>query len=318
MRRRALLTAVSILFCMSVAPPPLSAQERQEIAAPDLMASFGANVWLSKGDSVWEHKVEFVPGIFGGSRLKFRDVTSNIFGADGDLVLWNRLVLTAAGGWGTPDGGDLIDEDLISGVNFSRTRSRIDDGHIYFGNVAIGYRLADWVHPAPRRGFLDLLIGYQYWQEEYEAFGLADFLGFTGEVPQNTKVITHTWTWHSVRVGGRAFFPFPYGLGVRASGFVLPWSSARVEDVHHLRTDLAQNPSVLTEATGGFGWQLEGAITWTFWQGLGVEAGYRHWKIRLTDGNATFRAANGESSELEIKELSTERGGPFVGLYWRF
>ena len=101
-------------------------------------------------------------------------------------------MLTAGGSWGTPDGGDLIDEDLISGVNFSRTGSTIGDGHIYFGNAAVGYRLADWVHPAPCRGFVDLLIGYQYWQEEYEAFGIADFLGFTGEAPHSTKVITHT------------------------------------------------------------------------------------------------------------------------------
>jgi len=317
MRRPAFLTALSIFTCLVVAPP-LSAQERQEIAAPDLTASVGANVWFSKGDSLWEHKVEFVPGIFGGSRLTFRDVTSNVFGVDGDLVLWNRLVLIAAGGYGTPDGGDLIDEDFITGVNFSRTRSTTDDGHIYFGNVAVGYRLVDWVYPAPRRGFVDLLVGYQYWQEKYEAFGIVDFLGFTGDEPRSTKVITHTWTWHSVRVGGRAFFPFPYGLGVRASGFVMPWSSARVEDIHHLRTDLRQNPSVLTEASGGFGWQLEAAITWNFWRNLGVEAGYRHWKIKLTDGDATFRPVNASSADLEIKELSSERGGPFVGLYWRF
>jgi hypothetical protein len=318
MRRPVILTVLLFVACVVVAPSPLPAQEREEIIAPDWIASVGANVWFTKGDSKWEHKVPFFPGTFGGSRLTFRDVTSNIVSVDADLLLWRRLVLTAAGGWGTADGGELIDEDLITGVNFSRTRSSIDDGHVYFGNINAGFRIFDWVDHEKRHGFVDLLVGYQYWQEKYVAFGIVDLLGFTGNAPTSTKVITETWTWHSLRVGGRTYFPFPYGLGVRASGFVLPWSSVEVEDIHHLRTDLRQNPSVVTDATGGFGWQLEGAITYTFWRGLGVEAGYRHWKVKITGGDTTFRPVGAAQSELNLKEASTERGGPFVGLYYRF
>ena len=315
MRRPLLLTAVLFL---AIAPRVALAQERQEIVTPDWTVSIGANVWFSNGDSRWEHEIPIFPGVSGGSRLTFRDVTSKIASVDADVLLWNRVVLTASGGWGQTDSGDLIDEDFIVGTNFSRTRSAIDDGRVYFANINAGIRLADWLDAEKRHGFVDLLVGYQWWQEKYEAFGVVDFLGFTGDVPRNTKVITETWTWHSLRVGGRAFFPFPYGIGVRASGFVMPWSSVEVEDVHHLRTDLRQNPSIVLEATGGFGWQLEGAITYTFWRGLGVEAGYRHWKLEMKSGNATFRPVGGGESEQDLRKASTERGGPFVGLYWRF
>jgi hypothetical protein len=314
---RYVLILIAMTFVV-VTPGVGSTQDREEVVTPDWSASVGANVWFSKGDSRWEHEIDIIPGVSGGSRLTFRDVTSNIVSIDADVLLWRRLVLTAAGGWGQTDGGDLIDEDFIVGTNFSRTRSAIDDGHIYFANVNAGLRLADWRNAEQRHGFLDLLVGYQWWREKYEAFGIVDFLGFTGDEPRSTKVITETWTWHSVRVGGRAFFPFPYGFGVRASGFVLPWSFVRVEDIHHLRTDLRQNPSVVTEATGGFGWQLEAAITYTFWRGLGVEAGYRHWKLEIKQGDATFRPVGAPSSEQDLREASTERGGPFVGLYWRF
>ena len=38
MRCRALLTAFSTLVCLVAAPPPLPAQERHEVVAPDLTA----------------------------------------------------------------------------------------------------------------------------------------------------------------------------------------------------------------------------------------------------------------------------------------
>jgi outer membrane protein Pom len=315
MRRLLLLTALLFLIAM---PRVVLAQERTVIDAPGWTASIGAGGWFTWGESKWEHEIEILPGISGGSRLTFKDVTSNLVTVDADVVLWRRLVLVASGGWGQANDGDLIDEDFILGTNFSRTRSAIDDGRVYFGTIDAGYRLSDWTDAVGRRGFVDLLVGYQYWQEKYEAFGIVDFLGFTGNEPRSTKVITETWTWHSLRIGGRAYFPFPYGLGVRGSAFVMPWNSVEVEDIHHLRTDLRQNPSIVLDGTGGFGWQLEGAITYTFWRGLGVEAGYRHWSVEMKSGDATFRPVNAGESDEDLRKVRTQRGGPFVGLYWRF
>lgn len=314
MKRRVIVSALLFLL---LTPWSAAAQEREALTGPDWSFSAGVNAWFSTGESKWEHEVPLLPGFTGGSRLTFRDVNARVFSIDTDLV-WRNLVLMAAGGWGEPDGGDLIDEDFIANFNFSRTRSSIDDGHVYFANVNVGYRILDWADFDKRQGYLDLLVGYQWWREKYVAFGIVDQLGFVGNEPASTKVITETWTWHSLRIGGRTFIPFPYRLGLRVNAFFLPWASVEVEDIHHLRTDLRQNPSVVLDASGGFGWQVEGAITYTFWRGLGVEAGYRHWNLKIKGGDTTFRAAGAPQAELSLREVSTERGGPFFGLYYRF
>jgi hypothetical protein len=254
------------------------------------------------------------PGATLGSRLTFRDVDSKIVSLDADVLLWRRFVLTASGGWGEPDGGDLIDEDFVNGVNFSLTRSSIDDGRSYFANLNAGIRIAEyWADHDKRYGFVDVLVGYQWWQGAYVAFGVAP-----GGIPTTTKAITETWTWHGVRVGGRAHFPFPYGLGVRGNVFVFPWTSVKIDDVHHLRNDLQHNPSAALDATGGFGFQLEGAVTYTFWRGLGAEAGYRYSQVKIKGGDLTSRPVGASDLDLHLKEVSTERHGPFVGLYYRF
>jgi hypothetical protein len=312
--RRMRLGALLFLLCVVVAPTEPSAQETEETSPPGWIASIGTNVWFSEGDSKWEHRVPIVPGVTGGSRLTFRDISSKVVSVDADVLLWRKFVLTASGGWGAVDGGDLIDEDFVNGVNFSRTRSSIDDGRTYFANLHGGIRLAEyWADTDKRYGFVDLLVGYQWWQDKYVAFGVSP-----GGIPTSTKAITETWTWHGVRVGGRSYFPFPYGLGVRGNVFFFPWTSVQIDDIHPLRTDLKHNPSVALDAAGGFGFQLEGAITYTFWRGLGVEAGYRYWQVKIKGGDVAFRPVGAPESDLHLKEVSSERHGPFVGLYYRF
>jgi hypothetical protein len=305
-----------VVVCPGVVP----AQERQVMTGPDWSMSVGSNVWLSEGESRWRHHVpDLIPGLGGGSRLRFRDIEAKIIGIDADQV-WKRLVVTAAAGWGQVDGGTLVDEDFVDGFEFSRTRSPLDDGSVYFANLNVGARVVEWRDFSQRHGFLDVLVGYQYWREKYEAFGARDELGFIGgDISRDIRVITHTWTWHGPRIGGRAYVPLYQGLGARVNAFILPWLFVEVEDVHHLRTDLRQNPSVKSDASGGFGWQVEAALTYTFWRGLGVEAGYRWWSFEINnDGDATFRPVGASTADLDLKEVSTRRGGPFFGLYYRF
>jgi hypothetical protein len=211
-----------------------------------------------------------------------------------------------------------MDEDFFVGSpNFSSTRSSIDDGSLYFGNVNAGARIFQWRDFEGRYGFLDILAGYQWWQEEYEAFGLSDELGF-GDLPPSVKVITETWTWQSARIGARALVPFPYGFTVRGGVFYLPWSQVEVEDRHHLRPDLQQNPSIVLEGTGGSGWQAEVAVGYTFWKGLGIEAGYRFWEIKMDEGDISFRGIAGTSPDFGVEEIRTRRHGFFGALYYRF
>lgn len=287
------------------------------MTGPDWSASLGANVWLSNGEIQWEHEFPLLPGVLGGSKLHWRDIEAPIYSLEGDFV-WRKFVATAGGGWGTVESGRFIDDDFVAGGPlFSRTRSTVDDGSVYYGNVALGWRAVEWRDFERRKGYLDLLAGYQWWREKYEAFGLSDLLTSEG-IASNVKVITHEWTWQSIRIGGRTYIPFPAGFGARVAAFFLPWTSVRLEDTHHLRTDLRQNPSSVTEGTGGLGYQVEAALSYTFWRGLGVEAGYRRWQISLHNGDVKTRAVNGSLPKVDLKNASIERSGLFAGLYYRF
>lgn len=214
-----------------------------------------------------------------------------------------------AGGYGTVESGNFTDDDFFrtAGGLFSRTRSTVDDGNVYYVNVSLGGRVIEWRDFEGRKGFVDALGGYQWWREKYEAFGLVNLVGSSPNLPSSIKGITHEWTWQSVRIGGRAYVPLPVGFGARVNAFFLPWSSLRLEDTHHLRTDLQQNPSVVTEGTGGFGYQVESAMTYTLWQWLGVEAGYRHWQVTLKDGDVRFRPVGTSFPKFELRKASTER-----------
>ena len=115
-------------------------------------------------------------------------------------VVWNRLVGLASVGGGFINDGVLIDEDFAaSGARIARTRSTIEDSHLFYASVDIGGRVLDWTIPnAMRRGYVDLVLGYRYWQEHHVAFGAT---GFPISVPSGVKAIMNEYEWHSFRLG---------------------------------------------------------------------------------------------------------------------
>jgi hypothetical protein len=59
---------------------------------------------------------------------------------------------------------------------------------------------------------------------------------------------------------------------MKVEGEVRPYSRLRNEDVHHLRGDLAQNPSLRIEETG-WGYSLDGQIGYRILPALGATVG---------------------------------------------
>jgi omptin family protein len=307
----ATLVTTAVLF-LAV---PASAQI-QPFDAPGTSATVSTNVWWSFGRSTWEQDVQ---GILG-SKLDWKDVDSPVVMVTGDFA-WRYLVLSAGVGWGQAvTDGTFVDDDFIQGGPvFSHTESTAPDSRILLFSADAGFRPLRWRDSQGRPGFVGVLAGYQFWREEYEAFG-ASGSGLFGpiEIPSNVKVITHEWKWQSVRIGGRFDAPFWRDFNFRLSAFFLPWSSLEVRDIHHLRDDLAQNPSFISTATGGFGYQLDGSLTYTFFHGLAVEAGFRYWKVDMHDGRVKVRFSDGTTFQNDLVEASTKRYGPYVGLTYRF
>ena len=302
---------------------PVSAQTQNvPIDAPGWSATVSTNAWWSFGGSKWEFDPIFVPI---GSKLNWKDVESPVVMVTGDLA-WRYLVLSAGFGWGQVIDGTFVDEDFVKtpqgNVLFSQTTSDVPDGHILLFNADVGLRPVRYRDSYGRLGFIDLLVGYQYWREEYEAFGnvpqIDPFALSGARIPSNVRTISHEWKWQSLRVGGRFDAPIWRDLNFRLSAFFLPWSSLEVRDTHHLRPDLAQNPSVITTAKGGFGYQLDTSLTYTFFYGLAVEAGFRYWRVDVHDGDVKFRFSDGTIAGANLAEASTKRFGPYVGLTYRF
>jgi hypothetical protein len=281
--------------------------------------SLGLRSWVTSGYTKWNFSGLGVDPL---SELRWRGTDAVIVEGSTDVV-WKRLVFMLSLGGGRPDDGVLIDDDFLASnrqARFSHTRSLVDGGSIFYVNGDVGYRAFQWQGPqAGTHGFVDFFVGYQYWHEEYEAIGgKGVFLGVIPiAVPNGTEVITHEYSFSSVRVGGRARVPIWKGLALRGSAVLLPYTHTELEDRHHLRTDLRQDPSFSSTGDGGFGVQLDAGLTFTVWKGLSIDAGYQFWRIDSGSGTKTTFGVSGTSRD-RLGDIIIERGGPYFGVTYRY
>ena len=173
------------------------------------------------------------------------------------------------------------------------------------------------------RGTLDLLIGYQHWREKYiatEAVQTKDPFGLFGGIgpfADQGKAITEEFTWDSVRMGVRVRSNFTDKLSFRGKVMFIPWTHFEEEDIHHLRTDLKQDPSFKSTARGGFGVQSDITLSYNVWRGLSIEGGFRFWDIESGDGRQTARALTGDLKS-PFPGANSRRWGAIIGTDYRF
>jgi hypothetical protein len=279
--------------------------------------------WLSSGYTTWAFSGADINYL---SELRWRGTDSFIPQVSADVV-WKRLVFNVSYSQSTVNGGVLIDDDFILDDHlgrFSHTRSTVDGNGVWYvagdvGGRLVKYRVAD----NPLEGYLDLLIGYQYWHEQYEAFGATGFFnGFGINIPavadHSIKVITHTYSWQSIRLGFRQFTPVWKGFGVKTNVMFLPYTWAQMTDVHWLRTDLMHNPSFASRAQGGFGFQGDVAVTYSFLKYFLLEVGYRYWALDPGSGKKfTYPIEGGQLTD-KLQDMKITRSGPFFGLQARW
>ncbi len=299
----------------------------------------GERTWFSTGSS------ELSISGSGGtpnvlSELEWEDVDSVVVELTGEVINtlgtgagptslgFYGILLRASGGFGEIRGGTLRDSDFLGNdrTNISsESLSTVDDDNLYYVNGDLGVRILNWWRAdGDSQGYLDILIGGQYWQETYVAtkgvqlkdpFGT---VGFTGAFSDQGRNITVDFKWASLRVGARGEVPLPYGFSVRGGFIFIPWSHFVDVDVHHLRTDLQKDPSFRDEATGGFGVQVDATLSYNVWRGLSIEAGYQFWRFDSGDGDATTFALTGKTRSPTFNGATSTRHGAIVGFYYRF
>jgi hypothetical protein len=304
---RRVTTAVWLLLALTAISSPAWAQ----IPLPqDSSLTLGGRVWVTTGYSTNSTAV---------SELRWRGVDSVVPEINADFV-WKRFVLLGAVGGGVIKEGVLIDEDFTDTDHhsrFSRTRSDTDDTGLVYVNLDAGYRFLKWGDPQ-QPGFVDALVGFQYWHERYVAFGVTSaFPAVVPTLPSSTRVITQDWDWYSFRLGARTQVPIIAGLSAKARAYVIPVSKSVVRDTHHQRSDLLHDPSFHDEADGGIGVQVDAGLMYRVWRGLSVEAGFQYWWVKSGEGTSTARTTAGDFDG-RLLENKTERYGPYVGLQYRF
>ena len=299
-------------------PGILPAQDQNvTYESPAYSLTFGVREWITQGRS--SHNIGS-SSVNVSSELSWRGANSVITQFMGDLV-YKRFIMNVSLGHGGINNGNLLDQDW-DGPNrtllSTATVSRIEDGSIWIVSLTPGVRLFEWSMPDnPIRGGYDLMLGYQFWREQYIAFGGNDVLNGNPPLP-DTRTLKQTNTWQSIRIGMRTTFPAFSFLAVKGSIFYIPFTSYRNEDIHTLRTDLRKDPSFLTTATDGNGVQVEGSVMVRLWRGLTAEAGYAYWDIRSGSGTIQQFNADGTISVGKHNDENTKRQGVFFGLNWVF
>lgn len=289
------------------------------LAAEELSGTVGVREWYAGGDNEWNFSGA---GINVLSDLRWRGVDTLVTEFYGDLF-WRRLGLLASVGFAGIDNGVLIDDDFAEPNRrgrFSHTRSGVKDGEVLRLTVDFAGRLFEWEKPligekpAKRlRGYLDLLLGYQYWHEEYVAFGAQG----DAQISSGIKVLTHDYWWHTLRLGARTGVPVVGDLSLKSHVIWSPYVDYELEDIHHLRTDLRKNPSFSSESTDGWGVELDVAVSYRLWQGLAVEAGYRYSRIDSGEGDKFTHALTGTTRD-GLNNTTFERYGPHIAVQYRW
>ena len=279
----------------------------------------GVREWLSHGQSA--HNIGD-SGVNVRSELTWRGLNSAITQVNADLVVVQRLLMNMSIGYGTIGSGTLLDQDW-DGNNrtqkVSETLSRSDNGSVLIISITPGVRVFHWtIQDNPVIGGIDVLLGYQLWQEKYAAYGLQDIVPGGQGIPSNVNGVTQTNQWQSLRFGTRATVPLLSFLSVKASVFYIPVNYYHQSDVHHLRDDLRQDPSFISTATGGNGVQLEGSVSVRVWRRLTAEAGYQYWDIKSGQGTITQYNVDGTIGQGQHNVDNTRRQGVFFAINWIF
>lgn len=300
--------------------PGTASGQSASLAGDRLQLTLGTRTWVSDGAA------EFSIGAPSGtpnilSELKWNGIQSPVVEFHGEALAYRRLLLTSAIGFGGIGGGSFRDQDF-DGNNrtglYSDATASVEGRNLFYANADLGWRALTWGSAAdPRAGFLDLLLGYQYWRETYVADRAVQVVPATGPLTNQGAAITERFEWSSLRLGARTAIPVIQKVSLHGRVLFVPWSRFDLTDIHHLRTDLKQDPSFAATTTGGKGVQLDAGISYNFWGTAALDLGYRFWQLESGEGSITARGVDGDTIEPFHGALN-RRHGPTVGLSYRF
>lgn len=279
----------------------------------------GLRTWISTGQTDWNHKASGVSPLLGNpsSVLEYEDVDTTILEFDARMPLpWSFFAHGNIGVGVIQIGdGNLRDDDFLAGqVLFSSTDSVIADTDVFYVTLDVG-------RPIRRRGrdSLSAFVGFQYWREEYKAFGVFNRLTSVQTVPTSTAAFTNEVEWLSFRLGAIALIQLTRSLNLSIDAVFIPFTDMQNEDSHHLRTDpgdLGPVPNIIMEGRG-WGFQGEAKLGYEIIPDLIASLGFRYWTM-MSDGDITFGPNTASPVTLPLNDLDTVRWGVTAGIVYTF
>ncbi len=310
----------SLLFIIA-SPVFAGDRERPIFISENISIEIGERTWISYGKADRNHAdSDGTPNVI--SELIYDDVDSVITEFNVNSLFYDRYIFNIDVGLGGIDDGKLTDRDYLGDNRtglFSVAEATVGDetDNVFYVNADLGYRIFN-----KKKSSVDLLLGYQRWEEKYvstKAIQLVDPLGLVGLGPlaNQTKAISEETEWNSLRVGARAKIELFKRLSIKSRIMFVPWTHYEHDDIHHQRTDLRKDPSFRVKADGGFGVMSDTTIFYNIWKELSIEAGYQIWDIESGDGILTSRANTG-SVDTNFNEANATRQGAIIGISYRW
>jgi hypothetical protein len=273
----------------------------------------GLRFWYGKGNT---GKNLFDPtGAALVSRLTYDNFSIYSPEAYGRFDLNTGWFLKGLIGGGGFRNGRLTDEDFPPGIApYSATLSSLDDSFPLYGTVDVGYNVLRG--PDFRVG---AFLGYNYTREVVSAQGCGQiatnpFICGFFPVPEFIKVITQDNNWSSFRVGLDGDVDITKRLRLSLDAAVLPAVWLNGTDAHWLR--ISQLPGdfsgPIPEDGTGWGYQLEGVLSYRVTDTLNVGIGGRYWHMQAS-GNTHFEGhVNGFLAFPQPVDWKADSYGVFV------
>lgn len=298
---------------------------------------FNLDIWSTSGQTKWRHDASYLNSRLGvpSSELDYQKIDSNILEFKMTETLPNGNGISIAIGAGLIEGGLLIDDDYLSAEGatfysasqsgnhrFSRTHSDIDNSDMYYFS---GELSPQNLSSRNNRYEAQFNFSFHYWHEEYRAYGitqiecttltLCDPAGTSGY--SGVNVITNKVTWFGLGAGIDFELNVINSLAYYLDFTFYPFMSLQNEDTHHLRTDLAQNPSI--SMTGyGTGFDFMTGIRLYYSDEASFHLGYRVWERDVKNQTITFHSASGGGTSATLLNFKTRRDGLIAGFSMMF
>jgi opacity protein-like surface antigen len=285
---RKLLVSTAAIFALGISAAAAADMPLKAVKAPPAPVSlwefeFGARYFYSSGRSRYTLGDPFVPGQIN-SQLTYKNLDSHA--GEGFARVDHTSGFFAKGfvGGGNIFKGTLNDEDFPPAVApYSNTVSSVNNGSLWYGTVDAGYNF--WKGPTFKVGGF---VGYNHFYENANAYGctqVATNPAICGvPISGSVLVLSKTENWDSLRVGLNSVVNLSPQWRVTFDGAYLPYVKLSGFDNHWLRPDI--NP--LPQSGNGWGYQLEGIVSYDVTQNFSVGVGGRYWYAKTTSGTTQF------------------------------